>query len=43
MKAKLDINVLMPTLFGANLYQFSNKTGNTIEYFFPTYAEIDKT
>ena len=36
-KAKFDINVLLPTLFGANYYQFVNKAGYSIEYFFPEF------
>jgi len=39
-KAKLDIAILLPTLFGANYYQFINKAGSQIEYFFPEFQEI---
>lgn len=35
MKARLDIQALLPTLFGANYYQFQNKTGSQIEYAYP--------
>ena len=35
MKAKFDISLLLPTLFGANYYQFQNKVGAQIEYQFP--------
>ena len=36
------MNVLLPTLFGANYYQFANKSGCQIEYFYPEFVEIDK-
>lgn len=41
-KAKFDISILLPTLFGANCYQYVNKTGYQIEYFYPEIVEIDK-
>jgi hypothetical protein len=36
-KAKFDIAILLPTLFGANYYQFVNKAGCSIEYFYPEF------
>ena len=42
IKAKFDIQVLLPTLFGANYYQFQNKAGYSIEYYYPQLVEIDK-
>ena len=42
MKAKLDISLLLPSLFGANYYQFINKTGCQIEFQYPSMAEMDK-
>lgn len=42
LKAKFDIQTLLPTIFGANYYQFQNKAGHPIEYMFPQLVEIDK-
>lgn len=39
-KAKFDINALLPTLFGVSCYQYVNKTGYQIEYFYPDIVEI---
>ena len=41
-KAMFDISLLLPTLFGPNAYQFSNKAGYQIEYSFPEVVEIKK-
>ena len=41
-KAKFDIAILLPTLFGANYYQFVNKAGCQIEYLFPEFQPINE-
>ena len=34
-RAKFEISTLMPSLFSANNFRYTNKAGDTIEYFYP--------
>ena len=40
-KARFDITILLPTLFGGNYYQFV-KGGCQIEYSFPELMDLKK-